>query len=442
MSSPSNDASLTANVRTPKPRYPPVASSSAFEVIFSFKSSQERHRQAPLAEAREKFLAHMLAQGTSIRRMRSIAAMLLHIIRIMKLDQVRVVEIIEVHEGAIKWAADTDFRTKNGHAKTLKAFTYLAIKWLRFSKMLFKECLRVEPDDSYAEQFVSFIKLEKGMSTLTIRAHRLRLKAFLRWNTECKRTVAEVKLSDLDAYIESKFQSGYKPTYIRSICTSLRLFFQLAQVKRWNQRKIAENIRRPRVPRVDSIPKGPEWADVRRLLDHDFGSSAAAVRAAAITSLGAIYGLRSSEVVSLRLDDFDWQNEIVTIRRAKNDRVQQFPIQIEVGDNVIRYLREVRPKTKLRNLFISLKPPYRPVDSTTLWVIISSRLKVLGISSRNHGMHSLRHACATHLLHKGTSLPDIADFLGHSNLRSVSVYAKHDMEALRRICAIDLGEIL
>jgi integrase len=105
------------------------------------------------------------------------------------------------------------------------------------------------------------------------------------------------------------------------------------------------------------------------------------MRAAAITSLGAIYGLRSSKVVSLRLDDFDWHREIVTIRRAKNDRVQQFPIQIEVGDNVLRYLGEVRQKTKRRNLLISLKPPYRPVDSTTLWVIISSRLKVLGISS-------------------------------------------------------------
>jgi integrase/recombinase XerD len=368
--------------------------------------------------------------------------MLLHIIRIMNLDHVRLVETIEVQEGAIKWAADIDFRTKNGHAKTLKTFTYLATKWLKFSNMLFKKSTRLEPDDSYAEQFVNFIKLEKGMSSLTIRAHRLRLRAFLRWNTECKRTVAELTLSDVDGYIASKFQAGHKPNYVRSICTSLRLFFQLAQVKRWNQTKIAESIRRPRIPRVDSIPKGPEWADVRKLLDHDFGSSAAALRAAAVTSLGAIYGLRSSEVVSLRLEDFDWQNEIVTIRRAKNDRVQQFPIQVEVGDNVIRYLREARPQTKLRNLFVSLRPPYRPMDSTTLWVIISSRLKILGISSRNHGMHSLRHACATRLLHKGTPLPDIADFLGHTNLRSVSVYAKHDLEALRRISAIDLGEIL
>jgi integrase/recombinase XerD len=426
----------------PKARYLPVASSSAFDTIFSFKSSRERHRQAPLADSREKFLAHMLTQGTSTRRMRSVASMLLHVVRIMRLDCARLVEVIEVQEAAIRWTVDAGFRTKNSHPKTTKNFAHLAKQWLSFSNMLVKKSARVEPDDSYTEQFVSFITLEKGMSIPAIRTHRLRLRAFLRWNTACRRTVTELKLSDVDGYIASKFQAGYKPNYVRSICASLRLFFMLAEAKSWNESKICENIRRPRIPRVDSIPKGPEWADVRKLLDHDFGSSPAALRAAAITSLGAIYGLRSSEVVSLRLDDFDWQNEMVTIRRAKNDRVQQFPIQVEVGNNVIRYLKEARPNTSLRNLFISLRPPYRPMDPTSLWVIIASRLKILGISSPNHGMHSLRHACATHLLHKGTPLSDIADFLGHTNLRSVSVYAKHDMEALRRICTIDLAEIL
>lgn len=368
--------------------------------------------------------------------------MLLHVIRIMDLNEVRFVETTEVDQAAIKWSADVEFRTKNGHAKTPKHFTYVATKWLRFCKMLVKKLIRIEPDDSYSEQFVKFITMERGMSALAIRSHRLRVRAFLRWNTECRRSFSDLTLRDVDFYISSKFDAGYKPTYVRSICTSLRLFFELAKAKGWNCSKIAERIRRPRVPRVDSAPKGPEWVDVRKLLEHDFGSSAAAVRAAAITSLGAIYGLRSSEVVNLKIDDFDWQNDIVTIRRSKNERVQQFPLQVEVGNAIVRYLKEVRPRTKVRNLFVSLKPPFRPIDSTTLWVVVSSRMQVLGICSRNHGMHSLRHACATQLLHAGTSLPDIADFLGHTNLRSVSIYAKHDLEALRRISAIDLGDIL
>jgi hypothetical protein len=194
-------------------------------MIFSFKSSQGRHQQAPLLEAREKFLLHMLTQGTSIRRMRSIATMLLHIIRVMNLTCTRLVTITEVHEGAIKWSADIEFRTKNGHAKTVKNFTYLAMKWLRFSAMLAQKADRVGPDDSYVEEFINFIKIERGMSSSTIPAHRVRLRAFFRWKTERNQTLAELTLSDLDAYVSSKFQAGHKPTYVRSIYTSLRLFF-------------------------------------------------------------------------------------------------------------------------------------------------------------------------------------------------------------------------
>jgi integrase/recombinase XerD len=437
-----SDAVKLTSKRASKSRYSPAVSASGLELIFSFKSSLIRQRQAPFLESRELFLSQMLAQGTSVRRLRSIGTMLLHIIRVMELKEARPVGLPEVKEGAIKWALDIGFRTKNGHAKTEKHFTHLAIKWLRFSNMYVIPLTRVEPDDSYTEQFVHFIQTVRGMGVLTVRAHRLRVRAFLKWNTESRRSLADLTLSDVDAYILFQLEKGHKPTYVRSICHSLVLFFQFGETRKWTQPRISQGISRPRIPRVDAAPKGPEWADVRRLLDHDFGSNPAALRASAITALGAIYGLRSSEVVNLKLGDFDWRNEIITIRRSKNGRVQQFPIQLEVGNKVIRYLREARPKCKHRNLFVSLNPPYRAVDSTTLWVIVANRLKVLGICSRNYGVHALRHACATHLLHEGTSLKDIADFLGHSNLRSVSIYAKHDMEALKRIAAIDLKGIL
>ena len=68
-------------------------------------------------------------------------------------------------------------------------------------------------------------------------------------------------------------------------------------------------------------------------------------------------------------------------------------------------------------------------------------MKVLGITAHSLGPHSLRHACATELLRKGTSLRDIADFLGHRGMESVSIYAKYDSRSLREVAAFRLGGV-
>jgi site-specific recombinase XerD len=66
----------------------------------------------------------------------------------------------------------------------------------------------------------------------------------------------------------------------------------------------------------------------------------------------------------------------------------------------------------------------------------------LGIKSAKMGAHALRHACATELLRKGSSLKDIADFLGHRGLGSVSVYAKQDPSSLRKVAEFSLAGVV
>ena len=221
----------------------------------------------------------------------------------------------------------------------------------------------------------------------------------------------------------------------QSDCAVLRLFFRYAESRGWNESKIARCIRSPRISRY-AAPNGPEWSEVRRLLDSNPGVGPADLRTAAILSLCSIYALRRSEVVNLSLDDFDWVNETFIVRRAKRGRVQQYPIQYEVGEAILKYLQHARPRCSCRNLFVTLNPPYRPVLPTTLWIIVAKRMKRLDIRSDHFGAHSLRHACATHLLHTGSSLQEIADFLGHRDTSSVSIYAKYDTESLQQVAEL------
>jgi integrase len=161
------------------------------------------------------------------------------------------------------------------------------------------------------------------------------------------------------------------------------------------------------------------------------------LRAHAMLLLCSIYALRSSEVSDLRLIDIDWREETFCVKRAKRGGYQRYPLQYEVGEAILSYLK-ARPRCTCRNVFVTLGQPYRRVSPGGMYTTVSRRFKVLGIPSKGCGPHSLRHACATHLLKTGTPLKDIADFLGHRDTRLVGLYAKFDTRSLRKVAAFNL----
>jgi integrase len=166
------------------------------------------------------------------------------------------------------------------------------------------------------------------------------------------------------------------------------------------------------------------------------------LRALPVILLSAVYGLRATEIANLKLDDIDWRNETITIRRAKRGRTQQFPLQYEVGEAIINYLQYARPRCTCRHVFVTLVRPFRPLSRGFAWVIIGKRMRKHGVQANNIGPHALRHACATQLLKKGSSLRGIADFLGHKDIKTVSIYAKHDPRMLRKVAAFSLSGIV
>lgn len=167
----------------------------------------------------------------------------------------------------------------------------------------------------------------------------------------------------------------------------------------------------------------------------------AELRAKAILHLCATYGLRGAEVRRLLLSHFDWVNEKFIVHRAKRGPIQLFPIQCEVGEAVLRYLRFGRPKCQSNHMFVTLKPPYRPMHQCVLAQMVRSRMENLRIESKRCGTHSLRHSCATELLYRGSSLVEIAEYLGHRNIQSVSIYAKLDKRALRQVATFSLAGV-
>jgi site-specific recombinase XerD len=166
------------------------------------------------------------------------------------------------------------------------------------------------------------------------------------------------------------------------------------------------------------------------------------IRRLAALLLFATYGLRVAEVARLTLDDLDWEQEVIRIRRVKRQEVQIYPLTKEAGEALLRYIKEVRPRCERREVFLARFAPHRPLSREGFHSLVSKVLLASGVQTRHHGPHSLRHACATRLLSQGFSFKEIGDHLGHRTADATAIYAKVDFQGLQEVARFDLGGLL
>jgi len=413
-----------------------------FEQIYQWPRVIERHRQAPLRSEREQYLRHLIEQGYSQSKLLGVAAFMLHIIRVLGLNELRIINEEEIQRGANFWAEYRGpFRDiKHNQYASPKCFIKVARTWFRFLGVL-----GLPPEAPFHEQikvYAHALRIHQGLAATTIRGYLKRSELFLRWLAARGGSLQMVSISNIDDFLAAKRAEGSKPRSIKSECNALRSFFRFAETQDWCAPDLWLSIHGPRVSKYAERPMGPTWKQVRQLLKLTDGAEGEHLRAKALLLLLAVYGLRSGEVIDLRLEDLDWRSEVITVRRAKGGGIQQFPIQYEAGDAILKYLRYARPHVSDRHLFLGERRPWGSLRHDTVWRTVSRRMRKLAIELDHVGAHSLRHACATRLLDKGTSLKEIADFLGHRDMHPVSIYAKHDIRYLRKVADFRLAGLL
>ena len=409
-------------------------------IILEEPSARARFRAAPCLEEREQYLFHLQRRGFGPAYLRTVSFFLLRIIEFLRLTTLRMVGLEEIERAALAWAAyrGPDRRGVKVTNNTSVRFPRVAKNWLRFHGRLAVTPAPVHPYEREITDFSDFLRSTNAVSAATIDAYRTRAKLVLSWLAANGRILSNVSLNDVDEFFEAKRAQGWSLSTLASHGQALRAFFLHTEAHGWSPPGLARGIRKPVLPKYDGIPRGPTWRAVRRLLRCENSTTTTfSLRAHAMLLLCSIYALRSSEVSDLRLIDIDWQEEIFCVKRAKRGGYQRYPLQYEVGEAILRYLK-ARPRCACRNVFVTLGQPYRRVSGGGMYSTVKRRFKVLNIQSKGCGPHALRHACATHLLKKGIPLKDIADFLGHRDTRLVGLYAKFDTRSLRKVAAFNL----
>jgi integrase/recombinase XerD len=409
-----------------------------FEQLFPHPVTVARYRQSPFAAERQLYLSTLMQEGRSLQTLRNIAWILMYLARHLPLHQEEITPV-EIEAAAATWAMTTQ-RSATCLHNGKREFVFHATNWMRLLGRL-REPAVERPFAAETDAFLQFAVNERGLSPSTIQHYHLYVSEFLGWVDQQRKALLEVTLEDLSSYFRALAQRGLKRTSIAIHVAKLRNFLRFAESRHWCRSGLAA-LDAPRIYRLESLPRGPAWSDVQKLLSSCAGARPTEIRDHAMLLLIAVYGLRSSEVRHLRLEDVDWDREIIHIRRAKQRKSQHYPLVQEVGAAILRYLREVRPRCQRREVFLSAKQPYRALTAGGFGAMVQKRMRRLGVVSVCYGPHALRHSCATHLLAEGVSLKEIADHLGHVSLAATQMYAKVDMIALREVGTLDLSSLV
>ncbi len=291
--------------------------------------------------------------------------------------------------------------------------------------------LPATPAEALVTEFGDYLASEQGLAAGTVHHHRRFACLFL---TELGIT-GEAELAGLTAARVTSFAVSQaqrrSPGDMRSLVSALRSLLRFLHLTGRVASPLAAAV--PSVPgwRFGSLPRGVSAGQVAAVLASCDRDSAVGRRDYAILMLLTRLGLRAGEVIGITLDDVDWRaGELLVVGKA--DQAEKLPVPADVGGALADYVRYGRARTSSRHLFITVRAPFAQLAlNTSISGIVERACLRAGVEP--FGPHRLRHAVACDLLAEGASLTEIGQLLRHRSQRATAIYAKADVEALRKL---------
>lgn len=279
----------------------------------------------------------------------------------------------------------------------------------------------------FLDEFEHYLK-QRGLASSTAGSHRMWGRRFLEYLESAETPVPNATIEHVDSFLALWLpslarQSKHMP--VASMRHLLRFMFSNAML----DADLSINVIGPRIYRNESLPKGIDRDEVARILNQIDQEQPNGCRDYAIVMLFAIYGLRVSEILGLKVRDIDWQHDRINVYRPKSRDYLELPLLPEVGNAILHYLKSERPPhTGSPLLFpFSLK-----CCSAKVGAIIKAYSRKAGVDVTGRTTKVFRHSLAMEMVNCGVGFKAISDALGHRHKSSTYVYAKTDIKRLRQ----------
>jgi integrase/recombinase XerD len=291
-------------------------------------------------------------------------------------------------------------------------------------------------------EFETYLSTICGLAESTI-LYRLRyVREFLLakyGNNEVK--FIDLKPCDITDFV-CKQAKNYKPTSTKVFACSIRSYLRFLYLSGTCNRDLSNTVPTSMIWKKAHIPKTLNDEQLNIFFSSFDRSTATGSRDYAMCLCLSELGLRASEVAALRFDDIDWREGTVQVPITKTRRSRLLPLPKNLGQAIVHYIRNGRPKSKDRHIFLlHVAPKDSPIGRHIVQNAVEGACSRISLKGSRISPHTFRHTIASHMNEKGASFKEIADILGHQQIDTVSIYTKVNLKLLSNV-ALPWPEVL
>jgi site-specific recombinase XerD len=278
------------------------------------------------------------------------------------------------------------------------------------------------PVEELLSRYRRYLEIERGLVAGSSRVYVHWVRPFL----EGLADEDGLDLARLDAAAVRRFVVGFCAGRSRRttevMVAALRALLRFLYFEGELSRQLVDAVPSVAAWRLSELPRRLEGEQVQGLLGACDRGAVQGRRDFAIVTVLVRLGLRAAAVAALSLDDIDWRaGEITAV--GKGGRSEQLPLPVDVGEAIVAYLRDGRPRRTVDGaVFVRMLAPYRALSSSGISMVVISAARRAGLGQV--GAHRLRHTAASEMLRGGAGLPEIGQVLGHRAAATTAIYAK------------------
>jgi integrase/recombinase XerD len=288
-----------------------------------------------------------------------------------------------------------------------------------------------------AEEFLTWLSVERGRSANTLSAYRRDLTAYHRWLVSRGGSIDAAAEDDVAAYVAHLRDEGKAASSVARALVAVRALHRFLAEEGHVPADPAAAVEIPRVPQ--GLPKALSEEEIEQLLVQVVGDEPLARRDRAILEVLYGTGLRISELVGLSLPDVDLDGGLLRAY-GKGAKERVVPLGRLAREALSRWLTaggrdELTPDRWARRdhaeaLFLNARGGR--LSRQGAWGIVRGYGAAAGLGARLTP-HVLRHSCATHMLDHGADIRAVQELLGHASISTTQVYTLVTTERLREV---------